>query len=290
MKFFARVFLPFLLLAYIATETYLKLNNSSLCDATGCKLAGELLKFDAIYLNYFGLIGIFFLIVFGLKSFKSKFFESLFFIGIYTGIAFEATIISYQFIVNPEPCIFCLGILSSLLAIAFFASMKNFIFIVPAVLTIFAGLNTLNIAKNQSYINENGTYLIQSPTCSHCKKVKAYFSKNDVKYHSISVSEVNARNFLKFVNIASIPVLIEKTQTEIKILKGDKAIIAYFEKKKAPKEEVKIKEEVIQEPITQSSSLGLASGLPDFLAGGEDEGCGIVITEAPTCEGNVSEE
>lgn len=288
MKFFARIFLPFLLLAYIAIETYLKLNQSSLCEATGCKLAGELLKFDAIYLNYFGLIGVFFLILFGYKSLKSKFFESLFFIGIYTGIAFEATIISYQFIVNPEPCIFCLGIFSSLLVIAFFASMKNFIFVVPAVLTIFVGLNTLNIVENKSYINDNGYYLIQSKGCSHCKKVKAYFAKNDIKYNAISVSEINARNFLKFANITSIPVLIQKNQTEIKILKGDKAIIAYFESQKVKKAIQKVEE--IQESIPmQSSSLGMPmNDLPDFLAGGDDEGCAITITEAPSCEDNTS--
>jgi len=293
MRIFARIFLPFLLLAYIATETYLKLNKSSLCEATGCKLAGELLKFDAIYLNYVGIVAVFFLIIFGYYSLKSKFFETLFFVGIYAGIAFEATILSYQFIVNPEPCIFCLGIFGSLLLIAFFTSMKHFIFVLFSIGMIFAGLNTLTIAKNKSYLNENGTYLIQSKGCSHCKKVKAYFAQNDIKYKAISVSEVNARNFLKFVNIASIPVLIEKSAEGLKILKGDTAIIKYFEKQKASKEEVKSDPKVITtpqvvEPITQSTSFGVSNGLPSFLAV-EDEGCAITITEAPSCENNETQ-
>jgi len=282
MRIFARIFLPFLLLAYVATETYLKLNKSSLCEATGCKLAGELLKFDAIYLNYFGLIGMLFLLIFGYKSLKSKFFESLFFIAIYTAIAFEATILSYQFIVNPEPCLFCLSVFSSLLLIAFFASMKNFIFIIPSVLMIFAGLNTLSIPKNKSYINENGYSLIQSPTCSHCKKVKAYLAKNTIEYNSIAVSEVNARAFLKFANISTIPVLIQKTPNDIKIIKGDKAIIAFFENKKVSKKE-------IEKNISQSSKLeSPMNALPNFLSEGGDEGCAITITEAPSCEDNVS--
>jgi len=290
MKFFARVFLPLLLLGYMATETYLKLNKSSLCEATGCKLAGELLKFEAIYLNYFGLIGIFFLIIFGYRSLKSRFFERLFFIGIYAGIAFEATILSYQFIVNPEPCIFCLGIFGSLLLIALFSSLKNFVYVLFSIGMIFIGLNTLSIAKNTSYINENGYYLIQSKGCPHCKKVKAYFAKNEVKYHAISVSEVNARNFLKFLNIASIPVLIEKHHEEIKIIKGDKAIIAYFESKKVPKQmPEKVQKEEVKEVSTviESSRFDLSSDLPNFLAV-EDEGCAITITEAPSCEDNSS--
>ncbi len=81
MRFFSRVFLPLLLLGYIGTETYLKLQHSSLCGAVGCKLAGELLKFDAIYLNYFGLVSVFFLIILGYLSLKNRFYEALFFIG-----------------------------------------------------------------------------------------------------------------------------------------------------------------------------------------------------------------
>jgi glutaredoxin len=283
MRIIARILLPFLLLAYIATETYLKLNKSSLCDATGCKLAGELLKFDAIYLNYFGLGAVFLLIIFGYRSLKSRFFEALFFIGLYTGIAFEATILSYQFISNPEPCIFCLGIFGSLLLIALFSSFKNFIFVIPAVLSIFAGLNTLSIVKNQSYIQGNGLYLIQSPSCSHCKKVKAYFAKEEIKYTPISIQEANARAFLKFANISSIPVLIMKKDHDIGIVKGDKAIIAHFQTTQQ-KEESKAP---IQEELS-SSSLGLPNELPDFLAGGDDEGCAITITKAPTCEDNIS--
>jgi glutaredoxin len=290
MKFFARIFLPFLLLAYIATETYLKLNKSSLCEATGCKLAGELLRFDAIYLNYAGIVAIFFLIIFGYGSLKSKFFEVLFFIGIYAGIAFEATILSYQFIVNPEPCIFCLGIFGSLLLIAFFASIKHFIYVLFSIAMIFVGLNALSIAKNKSYITKNGIYLIQSKGCSHCKKVKAYFTKNEVEYNAISVSEVNARNFLKFLNISSIPVLIQKSASDIKIIKGDQAIIAYFESQKPRKEENKVEKLEVKEAIvTQSPTTGFSNDLPNFLAGGEDEGCAITITEAPSCEDNETD-
>ena len=201
MRFFARVFLPFLLLGYIAVETYLKSQNSSLCGEVGCKLAGELLKFDPIYLHYFGLVGVFALVILGARSIKSKFYETLYLMVLYAAIVFEATILGYQFLANPEPCIFCFGIFSSLLIIALFSHLKNFFVVLSSVLAIYIALNTLAIPKNKAYVTTPGNYLIQSETCPHCIKVKAYFKDNNISYTSISTKEVNARGFLKFVDI-----------------------------------------------------------------------------------------
>ena len=277
MRFFSRVFLPFLLLSYIGIETYLKIQHTSLCGEVGCKLAGELLRFGHIYLNYFGLAGVLSLLLLGYRSLKSSFFETLFFIVLYAAIAFEATIIAYQFIANPEPCIFCLSVFSSLLVIALFSHVKHFAIVIAAVLSILLGLSTLTIPQNKSFITTPGAYLIQSETCSHCKKVKKYFAEHHIDYTSISSKEINARGFLKFVDIKSIPVLVIKEPSEITILKGDKKIIAHFE---TQTQEVVVTPEVMPEPI-QSSALVLSS---DFLGAGQDAGCALTITETPSCE------
>ncbi|GEM_PF-613148 len=288
MHFFSRVFLPILLLGYIATETYLKLQHSSLCDEVGCKLAGELLNFDAIYLNYFGLVSVFFLIILGYLSLKNKFYEALFFIGLYTGIAFEATIISYQFIANPEPCIFCLGIFSSLLLIALFSQIKHFAITLAMVGAIFIGLHTLSISKNKVFTPLAGNYLIQSKTCPHCIKVKAYLSKHQIEYTAISTQEASARNFLKFAGIQSIPVLILKEKRQTTLLTGDKKIIAYFENQKVT-QKTDIEKTVIKKvaiPAQSSISSGFST---DFLtAGDEDAGCAISVVATPSCEDNSS--
>lgn len=287
MALFSRVFLPFLLLGYIATETYLKLQNTSLCGEVGCKLAGELLKFDAMYLNYLGLAGLLSLVILGYLSLQNKFFSTLFFIGLYAAIAFEVTIISYQFVVNPEPCIFCLGIVSSLLLIALFTHVKSFGIVLASVLAIFLGMNTLAVNKNQAFTTKNGNYLIQSKTCPHCKIVKTYFAEHNIKYTPISTQEASARSFLKFVDITSIPVLIMKEPSGITLLTGDKKIISHFEAKNTPEVSTKADiEKPIQAPM-QSSSLDLSAGAlsADFLsAGGDDEGCAITITETASCE------
>lgn len=278
MHFFSRVFLPFLLLGYMATETYLKLQHTSLCGEVGCKLAGELLKFDPLYLNYFGIAGLLLLIVLGSLSLKNKLFETLFFVGLYAAIAFEATLLSYQFIANPEPCIFCLGIFSSLLLIALFSQVKSFAVVLASVMAIFLGLSTLSITKNQAFVTQEGNYLIQSETCSHCKKVKAYFAEHSIDYTPISVKEASARSFLKFVDITSIPVLIMKDKSATTLLTGDKKIIAYFDNKA----QANYNEPVDTDTTVSSNTLELSS---DFLsAGGSDDGCALTITETPSCE------
>jgi len=282
-RFFSRVFLPFLLFGYIALETYLKFQNTSLCGEVGCKLAGELLKFDPIYLNYFGLISVFGLIILGARSLTSTFFETLYFMLLYAAITFEATILGYQFLANPEPCIFCLGVFSSLLIIAIFSHFKNFFVVIASVVAVYIALNTLAISKNKAYVTTPGNYLIQSETCPHCIKVKTYFKDNNISYTPISTKEVNARAFLKFVDIKSIPVLIIKEKSGISLLKGDQNIIAHFEAKKEPKNTIETPQDKIPAP-TQSDSINLSS---DFLsAGGDNDGCALTVVEEVACEQN----
>jgi len=277
MRFFARVFLPFLLLIYIGVETYLKLQHTSLCGEVGCKLAGELLRFNALYLNYFGLAAVFTLVFLGYRSLKSTFFETLFFMVLYAAIAFETTILSYQLIANPEPCLFCLGIWSSLLLIALFSHIKNFAIVIAFVVAILLALSTLTISKNKAFVSAPGLYLIQSETCSHCKKVKKYFAAQDINYTPISTKEVNARAFLKFVDISSIPVLIMKKESGITLITGDKKIIAHFESQK----EADIS---TPEPISEATQSNTVELSEDFLSAGGDDGCALTITETPSCE------
>ena len=280
MVLFSRVFLPFLLLSYIVIETYLKLQQSSLCHAVGCKLAGELLRFDSIYLNYLGMVGVSILIILGALSQKIKLFEKLFFVSLYSAIVFESVLLSYQFFVNPELCIFCMGIFSSLLIIAIVSNLKNFFLVIPIGAVVVA-LGILNIPTNEALITNDGKYLIQSPICSHCKKVKSYFRENHIKYNAIESSNTNAKMMLKSMGINTIPVLIIKEKSQIHIIKGDRDIIAHFEMAKEPD----IKEVISTSTPNQSSMMDYT----DTFSAVSDEGCTIEITEATPCaDDNVS--
>lgn len=282
MPIITRVLLPFLLLVYIGVETYLKLHHSSLCEATGCKLAGELLRFNPIYLNYLGLGAVSAMVIVGFLSLKNMLMEKLFFTLLYGAIAFEATILGYQFLVNPEPCIFCMGIFSSLLLIGLLSHFKNFIRLAAVVLAIFVALSTLAFPKNKAFITKEGTYLIHSDSCPHCTKVKNYFKEQHIAYTPISVREASARSFLKFAGITSIPVLVTKDKKGTSLLVGDKDIIAHYtpQKKEEP-----------QEAIAPTSTMNQSSvaGLPTDLFGAtSDPGCAITVTETPECEKNTT--
>jgi glutaredoxin/uncharacterized membrane protein len=281
MKFIFRVVLPILLWIYLAIETYLKLHHTSLCGEVGCKLAGELLNFNPLYLNYVGLVAILVLALVGFLSIKRDIFEKIFFLILYSAIAFESTIIIYQFIANPQICIFCLGIWSSLITIAILSNPKNSILILSIIVAISLGLNSLGIYKNSAYVVKNETYLIQSKTCPHCKKVKKYLKEKNIKYNPISIKEANARGFLKFLNIESIPVLILKERYNTHIIQGDREILKYFKKDKTDK---------IENTNTTSTSSPLSpiGGGLDFLKEGGDEGCKIAIVETPSCDSNES--
>ena len=275
MLIFSRVFLPLLLLIYISIETYLKLQHSSLCGAVGCKLAGELLKFDSLYLNYIGVVGVTLLIIFGALSRSVLFFEKLFFVGLYSAIAFESVILSYQYMVNPELCIFCLGIFSSLLIIALFSNIRNFFLLLLPIGAIIMALSILNIPANKSLLSSDGNYLIQSPICSHCKKVKKYFADNSIDYIAIPSKDTNARVLLKSLNINTIPVLIIQKGSHRDIIKGDRDIIAHFDTPKEPD----IKDILDISTPNQSSVIDYS----DTFSVTSDEGCTIDINPTSPC-------
>ena len=281
MRYLTRILLPLLLLVYIAVETYLKLHHTSLCSAQGCKLAGELLRFDAIYLNYFGLGAAFVMLLLGIASFKSQKAESFFFALLYGAVAFEGTIFLYQLYSNPEPCLFCMGVFGGLLLIAVANRTKDILSIFAIVLALASGLGVLAIPKNQSLMQNPGRYLIFSATCPHCKKVKAYLKKEHIDYTPISVTTAGARYALKFMGISHIPVLAEKEAHSLHYFVGDETIIDHIKQTRLPADENK------ETAASSNAAPILDTGF--LSAGGADEGCTLSITEPSPCKGNTTE-
>jgi uncharacterized membrane protein len=230
MKFIIRVVLPLLLIIYIGIETILKLQHSSLCSSTGCKMAGELLRFNSIYLNIFGIIGALGILIAGWKSLKDEIWEKLFFVILYSAIAFESIMIAFQIFVNPEPCKFCMGVYGSLVLIGILANTRQFIYFLPIVLAIFSALSMLNIPKNEHLVKGDGIYLIHSSKCPHCKKVKKYFKEHNISYKGIPTPSTTARFFANTLDIHQIPIALIKHGRKIEVIYGDEPIIRYFQK------------------------------------------------------------
>jgi len=261
MKLFSRVILPLLLFIYVAIETYAKLHHTSICGTEGCELAGELLRFNSLYLNYFGAAGALVIALLGWLSLKRESFEKLFYITLYAAITFESIMIAYQIIANPEPCIFCLGVYSGLLLIALFASWRYLLYALPAIVALFVSMNMLAMTENRALITQDGSYLISSNTCPHCKKVKAYFKTEGIDYQALSVYDTNARFFIKQLNINTIPVLVIRQGALSKVIKGDKAIISYYGAQKNTED----------------------TDNPVSIYNGDDEGCSASILQDTGC-------
>ncbi len=61
------------------------------------------------------MVGVSAILLAGMKSIKSELWDRLFFVMLYSAIAFESIMIAYQVLVNPEPCNFCMGVFGSII-------------------------------------------------------------------------------------------------------------------------------------------------------------------------------
>jgi len=140
-------------------------------------------------------------------------------------------------------------------------------------------LSFLAIPKSEAFIIKDGNYLIQSPTCEHCKKVKSYLKKNSIRLTKLAIDDIEARNFVTFLNFSTIPMLIVKDGKNVKIVNGDSDIIEFFAEKET---ESKV---VFEESV---SVAGEDSNLL-YEDEGKDEGCGFA-TLSKIDESNCSKQ
>ncbi|MCK4442142.1 MAG: hypothetical protein KAU90_09035 [Sulfurovaceae bacterium] len=279
------IYLPLLFTIYVTTEAVLKLFHSTLCESTGCLLADNLLKFDSIYLNLIGVADAFLILLIGIVSFNKKINEKLFFLVVVSSLLFETIMLGYQYFASPEMCKFCMGVYTFLVLITLLSSRKYFVMVFPAIIALITALSFLEIPKSQAFVFSNGNYLIQSPTCPHCKKVKKYLKEQHIDFNKLDIDNIEARNFATFLNFKTIPILLIKNDENIQIINGDKNIIEYFENKS---KNITIEDSVdIEESATVENS---SSDNSQLLNSNEeaDEGCGFI--SLTKLESNCSKE
>jgi len=274
--------LPILFFIYNATETYLKLNHSSVCESKGCKLADLLLRYDSIYLNYAGTIGAFLIMLLGFIAYKRESFRKYFYFVVFIALLFETIMLSYQYYASPQMCKFCMGIYTFLVLILLFSAKRYFLVAIPAVLALLIAMSSLKIANTAPKVVADGVYLIQSPTCPHCKKVKKYLKEHSIEFNKIDIKEASAQNFITFLGYHTIPMLIVKNNSTVKIVNGDEDIISFYENKKV----ISKSEETTQDDSAVKQSVDLFGNI------GGDDGCGFlpIDKKESSCEDNDSSE
>ncbi len=260
MKKISFIILPILFLLYVSGETYLKLNHSSLCESTGCKLADSLLLFDSIYLNFIGVLAALAILITGLLAYKRVVHKNFFYIVVGASLLFETIMLGYQYYASPEMCKFCMGVYAFLVIIMFTASRRHFLVAMIGAISVFTSLSFLAIPKATAFVTQDGTYLIQSKSCPHCKKVKAYMHENNIDFTKIDIEGIEAQHFATFLNFKTIPILIVKEGKNVKIINGDKDIIDSYENVSKKSEDI-----IIEESVSLNTTFEVA----------KDEGCGF---------------
>ncbi len=267
-----RTLLPLFLLIYIGVETYFKMHHISLCESTGCKMAGDLLKFNPIYLNFLGIGGAF--VLFILSLIKSEITTKLYEWLIAVMASFETLLIASQFAINPEPCKFCLGVYAFLLVIFLVTNWKRFIFFIPVFLAVFVGMQILAVPKNSALIKKDGLYLIASKTCPHCKAAKKFLNEKNISYNVIPSSNINALYMAKTLGISKIPIAIKKEKEIYTIIVGDKSIKNFFKPMVKTQKNTKIEKEIKEQKSFDIRKLYQ-----------REEGCSISFQQTSSCEG-----
>ena len=274
MRFLSYIFLPFLFLSYLITDTYLKLNHSALCHSKGCELAATLIKIDAVTLNYIGIASALLLLFLGVLAYKELVSKKVFLIYLLSCVLFETIMLGYQFFASPVLCKFCLGVYGFLLLTMLFTSWKYFVAIIPLIIAPFIALSLLSIPRHISFIDSDANYLIQSPTCPHCKLVKDYLHQKKIPFIKLNSSDIEDRNFIRFLGYKTIPLLIIKKGSHTTIVNGDEDIVEYFEKQKQ-----KQKQAEKMDLQTQSKEAGLLELSPK-----KGDGCEIDLALKPSCK------
>jgi arsenate reductase-like glutaredoxin family protein len=227
-------------------------------------MADLLLKFDSIYLNYFGTWFAFVLVLTGWSAYKGEIEKRYFYLLIFVALVFETIMLGYQYFASPEMCMFCMGVYAFLLVMMLLASPRHFVMVLPIIGAVLLALSFLAIPKQKPFVIKNGTYLIHSESCSHCKRVKKYFKEHDISYEKIDIANVEAKNFSTFLNLPSIPTMIIKDGKSMKVISGDSFIIDYFDIQNKPS--VKSIKKESSEPINVDALYQNSS---------DEEGCGI---------------
>jgi uncharacterized membrane protein len=238
--------------------------GSPFCLNGGCKVVEQLTRVSPLVFNLAGLV--FFQAIFwGLRSSRNEmrrvpqFVKTL----LLAGLAVEAVLISFQYLVAHAFCAYCLGIFAFIVVLNLLIGFKQAasgLLLFTVVALAFASLE-LNQGKSGDQAFKAGVFasrpgsarmaenfLFYASTCAHCEKVIASLKNNDrptVHFNPIdqvkdldlpkitrnaSYAPASNKALLNALGIDQIPVLITRTPEGLTIRQGEAAILAHLGK------------------------------------------------------------
>ncbi len=212
------------------SELVLKFLHSSLCNSVGCILAESSLIIPDKILILLGIITFFVLII---LSFLDK--ENLIDAILTVVFSLEGLLVGYQVFRLDNICYFCISIFAIFVLLSFTRILQRRWLVLTGFASFVSVFLLFSVLKpmTKSILPKSDTILIYKASCPHCEKVERFIKARGLKIKEVNVSK--CIDFLRTINITTIPALIIRNKNKIEILIGDNNIIGYllkFETKK----------------------------------------------------------
>jgi len=293
------------------------LQGDILCLNDGCEVVEQLTRVPPIVFNVAG--SVYFLSVFLLfwrVSHGGRGKLTMARILLLAGMAAEGVLIGFQYFVAGAFCSYCLSIFAIIFLLNLLMGWQQFIgglAVTVSVLLAFASLQFSSDSRSERLTLEHGTYgyldrqqsapdlhLFFSSTCPHCEDVIATIDDtfscnlnfNPIDAQSVSplaslvvkpdYSTTSNRKFLQTLGVTEIPVLVVRSTEELRVLKGKKLILQYFDENCRPRPSSH------EETSDFSGMTNHGSALPFLPPNSGDETCtvGNVCDDEPAA-GNI---
>jgi uncharacterized membrane protein len=280
--------------------------GEGVCFNEGCKIVDSLTLVDPLYFNIAGFI-YFLIAAIGLSRARkgSNLWQRFTSLLLLAGLAAEAVLLSFQIIISQALCSYCLIILALIVLANFFMGLKQMfkgIVVFSAVLiasfsldyhggaVIPKPLEQGTMARYQPENSSTRLFLFISSSCVHCQSVldslkdkpgcAIDFNPVD-RYDNFSfpgaetVAGYKPRinlHFLKKLGISEVPVLLDRQDTSMVLIRGGETIKAYIDQQCGPRLPEAPAPATLQssEQMSSMSTSSLPLPLP-----GEEEGCEI---------------
>ncbi len=245
---------------------YTLITDQAFCPDIGCEIVASMLKIPPLWFNLAG--GTFFLALFILALLARKGnlnIQVLLRVLLLCGLAAEGVLISYQWFVVQVFCSYCIVIFAFILLMNIISGWRQAclgVLIISSQILVFSllqfnnpalGINNLSLADGTSAIkrsvvpSDRQLFFIFSEDCPHCHNIFEVLKTTELcevklnPIHQIEQSPlpdlepVDSYNLtvnikiLRMLDINTVPVLIEKRNDGVELIRGEKQIISFLQ-------------------------------------------------------------
>jgi glutaredoxin len=228
MKKIFNIYIPILFLIYIFVNMLLNLFGAEICKSEGCSIVKSLTTIEPNFLNILGLLFASLILFLSQKSFKSDSYSKYLNYILFCGFVFESVLIIFQIRLLDSLCYYCLGIFGFITILSLYHLER--VRVISTFLMILIAFFMLKFIPYKAILDESTTtYMFTSKSCKHCIVAKEYLNSNSIEFKNLDVEKIENQNFLTQFGIDSIPTMLIKNGQNFELIKGDRAIIDYFE-------------------------------------------------------------